>query len=298
VVKLVIATPAYGEIFYAPYVQTFYRLVRLCERNKWGSSFATISYADIVESRNFLLTHWFDKTDATHLLFIDADMGFDPQLVVDMVALDKPVAGVVYPKRQIDLERLTRLVTEGESPPRAINRAHEFILRRNARSGPVNKGFIEVDGIGAGVLLIRRDCVEAMLGKMPELSDTSAKKTSPLAKNLDRLIRAFEPLFVDTGRLSEDLAFCHRWRQCGGEIWANVTHEITHIGLHRYKGSYAAMRGGPRISVQTAPAATVAGTLPRPVKAAKPTPAGRNGRTAAVRAVKSAPSPPTEKPKR
>jgi hypothetical protein len=283
-VKITVCTPAYGEIFYTPYVQSLFRLVRTFERNKWSSTLATISYADIVESRNFLLTHWFDKTDSTHLLFIDADMGFEPQLVLDMIELDKPVVGVIYPKRQIDLDRLTRMAAAGEPASRAINKAHDFILRRNPRTGIVKgKGFVEVDGCGAGILLIRRDCVATLLEKIPGLSDKAAKKSSPLAKNLDRLIRAFEPIFVDTGRLSEDFAFCHRWRQCGGEIWANVGHEITHIGLHRFKGRYAGARSAPRISVQTGPS-VVTGTLTRPAKtgsiavSAKPsTPAARNG---------------------
>jgi hypothetical protein len=139
----------------------------------------------------------------------------------------------------------------------------------NARTGIVKgKGFVEVDGCGAGVLLIRRDCVATLLEKMPELSDKAAKKSSPLAKNLDRLIRAFDPMFIDSGRLSEDFAFCHRWRQCGGEIWANVGHEITHIGLHRFKGRYAGARSAPRISLQTGPS-VVTGALPVPAKTAR-----------------------------
>ena len=60
----------------------------------------------------------------------------------------------------------------------------------------------------------------------PNCPDTNAAKTSPLAKNLDRLIRAFDPLFVDNARLSEDFSFCHRWRKCGGQIWANAVHEL------------------------------------------------------------------------
>ena len=73
--KIAIATPAYGEIFYASYVQSLFRLVRALERAKIASTFTSVSYADIVESRNFLLTRWYDKTDATHLLFLDADLG-------------------------------------------------------------------------------------------------------------------------------------------------------------------------------------------------------------------------------
>jgi hypothetical protein len=78
-----------------------------------------------------------------------------------------------------------------------------------------------------------------MLRALPELSDVEAARTSPLAKDFSRLIRAFDPLFVDKTRLSEDFSFCHRWRQCGGQIWANTAHQITHAGLHRFKARYS-----------------------------------------------------------
>ena len=237
-VKVAISTPAYGEIFYTSYVESVLRLVRVLEQKKWASYFTTISYADIVESRNYLLTRWFDKTNATHLLFVDADMGFDTQLVLDMIALDQPVVGVVSPKRQIDLEKLARLSADGLPAVNAQATAHTFIVRHKAGAKADRRGFIEVNSCGSGIMLIRRDCVAHMLQAQPELSDANAPGTSPLAKDLSRLIRAFDPLFVDGARLSEDFSFCHRWRQCGGQVWANVAHEITHVGLHRYKARY------------------------------------------------------------
>jgi hypothetical protein len=265
--KILIATPAYGEMFYAPYVRSIIGLQKLLSRNRWDSTFATIAYADIVESRNFLLTHFFDNTDATHLLFIDADMGYEAKLIDEMMRTDKPVVGVIAPKRQIDLNRLAELARKGETPQRAIARSHSFLFRptkgRAASRPPA--GFVEVEGCGAGILLIKRDCVKTMLEKLPALSDTAAGKTSPLAlaRKLTRLIRAFDPLTVDGGRLSEDFSFCHRWRRlCGGEIWANISHEITHVGLQRFSGRYAdAMPGGPRI---------VLGNLPRKPAASGP----------------------------
>lgn len=239
--KITIATPAFGEVFYTPYVQSLFRLMRAFQRRKWDSTFASIAYADIAESRNFLLTRWFDKTDATHLLFIDADMGFPAELVLDMVDFGRPVVGVVYPKRQIDLERVAELAAAGEPAKRAIARAHNFIVRkkRGLSIASSHSGFMQVDGCGAGVLLIARTAVETMLKKMPDLSDATARTNSPLAANLDRLIRAFEPLRVNDALLSEDFSFCHRWNACGGEVWVNTAHEIEHIGLHRFKGRYS-----------------------------------------------------------
>ncbi|MBX9777184.1 MAG: hypothetical protein K2Y71_22645 [Xanthobacteraceae bacterium] len=249
--RILLATPAYGDMFYTPYVSSVIRLQRLLARDKHELIFAAISYADIVESRNFLLTHWYDKTDASHMLFVDADMGYDARLIADMIMLKKPLVGVVAPKRQVDLNRLAGLAARGEKAERAIARSHSFLVRPVARAGKprIANGFMEVEGCGAGIMLIERRLVKTMLEKLPEVNDTGAKKTSPLAKNLDRLIRAFDPVTVKGARLSEDYSFCHRWRTgCGGEVWANISHPITHVGLHRYSGRYQdAMPRGPRI---------------------------------------------------
>jgi hypothetical protein len=240
-IKITIATPAFGEVFYTPYVQSLFRLMRAFQQRRWESTFGSIAYADIAESRNFLLTHWFDKTDATHLLFIDADMGFPAQLVLDMVEFGQPLVGVVYPKRQIDIERIAEAVAAGEPARRAIARGHDYIIRKKrglSISSP-RKGFMQVDGCGAGVFLVARTAIETMLKKLPEINDTRAKTSSPLAANLDRLIRAFEPVRVDGALLSEDFSFCHRWKLCGGEVWVNTAHPVEHIGLHRFSGNYA-----------------------------------------------------------
>jgi hypothetical protein len=273
--KITIATPAYGETFYASYVKSVLSLQRTIDRRGWGSSFATISYADVVEARNYLLTRWFDHSDATHLLFIDADMGFEPPLVTDMIAFDKPLVGVIYPKRQVDLDRLASLAAKGEPADVAIARAHDFIYRPlNDRTPKREKGFLEVEGCGTGLMLIRRDCIETMLNKLPDLSDKDSKISTLMDRNMTRLIRAFDNLRVGDDRLSEDYSFCHRWRHlCGGEIWANIEHAITHVGIRHFKAKFEAARKGPRVVVKIGKDEIAAGA-----KAAA-TPEGQIGKT-------------------
>jgi hypothetical protein len=42
----------------------------------------------------------------------------------------------------------------------------------------------------------------------------------------------------ETGQyLSEDYAFCRRWRDLGGEIWADMEERLTHAGTAFYTGS-------------------------------------------------------------
>jgi hypothetical protein len=251
-IRITVATPAFGEMFYTPYVQSLLRLQRAVTKRGWTMQHASVSYAYVAESRNYLLTHWFDKSDATHLLFVDADMGFEPQLIFDMVALDKPVVGVIYTKRQVNLQRLTELAAKGEKARRAIARAHDFIIRPVRGRQPRRlKGFMEVEGCGTGIMLIKREAIATMLKTLPGINDTNAKKTSPFAADLDRFIRAFDNIEVGGVPLMDDFAFCHRWQAlCKGEIWARADQAVTHIGLHKFAASYIdAGGGGPRITV-------------------------------------------------
>ena len=262
--KLMIATPAYGELFYAPYVHSVLALTRHAHKNDWAYVFESISYAEVSEARNYLVTRFFDKTDATHLLFIDNDMGFPAKLVPDMVNIGKPVVGVVAPKRKIDLKRLADLARSERNTERAIAKAHEFVVHRRASAGPTRNGFVEVDACGGGILLIERNCISTLLQRAPELSDKLAGARTALTKNLDRLIRAFDPVVRGDGaRLSEDFAFCHRWRNvCGGEIWASVSHPITHVGLHHFAARYSdAAPVQPRLVVSPKVGKTVKGHI-------------------------------------
>jgi len=250
-VSIFVATPAFGDVFYTPYVQSLLRLGRAIDQRKWTMRHATASYAHINEARNYLLTHWYDKTDATHILFVDADMGFEAQIIFDMVALDKPIIGAIYTKRQMDLNRLAA-AAKNEPPERAIARAHDFILRPvRGRTPRKTGGFIEVEGCGTGVMLIQRSAITTMLKMLPEISVAKTMMTSPLSAGLDRMIRAFDNIVVDHKLLVNDFAFCHRWTVlCKGELWARADQSITHIGLHKFGASYMdAGVGGPRVTI-------------------------------------------------
>ncbi|HZS64619.1 MAG TPA: hypothetical protein VFA53_09000, partial [Xanthobacteraceae bacterium] len=254
-IRIMVATPAFGDMFYSPYVQSLLRLQRALIQRRDTMHHMAISYASVGDARNALVTYFHDKSDATHILFVDADMGFETQLIFDMVELSKPVVGVIYTKRQIDLNRLVAAAAKGETPQRAIARAHDFIIRPLRGRAPRRlKGFMEVAACGTGIMLIERATIATMLKTLPEINDTGARKTSPLAAGLDRLIRAFDPITVDGAPLMDDFAFCHRWGVlCKGEIWARADKAVTHIGLHRFAASYTDAGGDPRIITQAVP---------------------------------------------
>lgn len=169
-----------------------------------------------------MLTLWYDRLpQCTHMLQVDADMGFSAQLVLDMFDLDEPLAGCLYPKKTNPLSFVGRF----KDPPVEI---------RN--------GFLDMDGVGFGVTLIRRDCVTAMLEQGAAKSDDRLEHhtAGPLLAEwgVTRIIRAFDKIETDTGRMSEDLSFCRRHIQCGGRVWGAGHHKITHVGPYGFSGRF------------------------------------------------------------
>lgn len=227
--RVYIATPAYGGSFSAEYVQSLFRLLSARPKRPVEYKFSYIDYADIVTARNYLISDFFfNHADLTHLLFLDDDMGFEPALIAEMIALNEPLAGTIYPKRRVDLRKLH--AAKDLPYEKALARSVEFI-------GEVRKpmegkgGFISVNHCGTGIMLISRACIETMIAKLPELVDAKRFKGLPFAQKFTRFITPFDKLKTDDAEWSEDYSFCRRWVvDCGGKIWAQMNRNVRHAG--------------------------------------------------------------------
>lgn len=217
--------PAFGLLTQSHTAMSLFRLGQHLQMLGIPAAASTVSLPDIVDARNLFLTLWYDNSDASHLLFVDADMDFDSNLIVEMIKFGQPVVGALYPARVLPL----KFVGKAAHPHPADS---------------VVNGFIKVGGVGAGIMLIERDCITKMLAADPALS--SEKRTAGQTvrtlmdqMGLNRIIHGFDQLIVDDVKMSEDLSFCRRWQTtCGGEIWANIVYEIGHTGAFRFAGRY------------------------------------------------------------
>ena len=215
--SVLVMMPAYGQTMTSHTGGMLYALGQALTATGVKSQFLWFSMCDVVEARNVFLTRWYDEhPEYSHLLMIDADMHASPQLILDMIALNKPLVGVFYRNREQGHHGDINAVLIGHTLP---SDKHEML-----------GGFLKVAHVGAGFLLIRRDVVTQMLKKFPEINDLA--EVGKLSRaGVTRIIRAFEKMRDPIGQqLSEDYAFCERWLQCGGEVWANVEHKIDHIG--------------------------------------------------------------------
>ncbi len=242
---ILIATPAFGETVSLAYTRSLFGLQKHIRRNNVALdlTLGTLTSAFIDMARNYFATHMLENAAFTHLLFIDADHGYKPDLVLDMLALDKPVVGAVYAARDLDFDSLWTRARAIDSPDKLQSLATRYVLPPfvlDEQGKPERRGgFVRATMSGTGIMLIQRHVFERM-AELPGLMGRGAEIMQRDGYS-GRLLQCFRPIIQsDNLPLGEDLSFCRRWvQECDGEIWVSIDHEIQHVGPFTFKGRFA-----------------------------------------------------------
>lgn len=116
----------------------------------------------------------FLATDCTHLLFVDADIAFRPDDVFEMIETGYPLVGVPYAKKGFDFEYVANAVKEGVKPEHLHEYSGSYVYNEKAgvTKGQTHKAtgrrYIEVDTVGTGMMLLRREVIVAMMAHWHE----------------------------------------------------------------------------------------------------------------------------------
>jgi hypothetical protein len=224
-VKVFIAVPSFGYQINSETTASLVALTKeMTEAGIFGG-FSALSFPDIVDLRNVFLSVWYDALDATHMLFVDADMQFEPALIRDMLNADKPLIGSIYPKKRLPMDWVGSALVPPAEP---------------------EGGLLELQGLGCGTMLIRRDCIDNMIeaGTVEIDTDLSGTALNSLLEphGVKRIIRAFDKITTpDKRKLSEDFSLCYRHRKAGGKVYAAINHQITHLGVYPFSARYGDM---------------------------------------------------------
>lgn len=233
---LVIGTPMYGGLCTSEYTQSIIHLSEAA--NKSGVKFTTIFLGNeslIQRGRNTIAHHFLSMPDATHLLFIDADLKFRVEDVVKMIKADKSLIIGPVPLKGYNWEEVRQRALAGE---KEINRTggvfninHLPGIQMEDEETP-----FEIEHGGNAMMMIRRDCLEELAPHTPYYTNGGASLPDG-EKILD-----FFRVEIDKEKnhlLSEDYFFCSSYRKIGGKVWCAPWCEIGHFGAHLFNGHYA-----------------------------------------------------------
>jgi hypothetical protein len=228
---LFVATPCHGGQVTIEYLHSVVALEAACAERGVGCHVELLEDDRIIaRARARLARTFLAHPTATHLLFIDADIGFAAENAFRLLDAAHDLAGGVYPIKSLDWDHIRAKAQAGAADLQAASLSYVVrFLPHPGNAVEIEAGFAKVAYVGTGFMLIRRAALQQVADAHPELT-----------ANLDegRTAMVFEPMIEpETGEyLSEDYAFCRRWRDLGGEIWADAEARLTHVGHATYSG--------------------------------------------------------------
>lgn len=169
------------------------------------------------------LTQW---PQATHLFFLDDDIGWPAQKVVDMIRHDVDLVAGVYPKKTDNPEYPVQLAMEDGQP-----------IEKN--------GLYKAALAPTGFMCIKRHVLERLAAKAGQYLDTTNPNASVWQFNI------FDNgFFLPSGEVplnqggvrgefwGEDYYFGRKWRDMGGDIWIDPDIEFSHRGSKAWRGNF------------------------------------------------------------
>lgn len=273
--RLFVATPMYGGQNNGMYMKACLDLQGICIQHGIDVRFSFLFNESLItRARNYLVDE-FLRSGATHLLFIDSDIHFDPQDVLALIALNKDIVGAPYPKKSINWRNIAGALIKNPTinPGELDGLVGDYVFN----PVPGTKQFkvtepLEVMEIGTGYMMVKREVFDKFREAYPK---QNYKPDHVGQANFDgsRYIHAYFDTVIDNGYtyddlytlvqkaskgenveeqaknfmeiektashryLSEDYMFCQYARRIGIQIWLCPWMKTQHIGTYAFTGN-------------------------------------------------------------
>jgi hypothetical protein len=208
--KVHIAMPCYGGMLTESTFMSFIKWANTARQLGIDWTLETMVNESLISrARNTLTAKFLDMPDATHLFFVDADIGWEPWHLLVLLNRDVDVCAGLYPMKTMPI----KWVVNGFE---------------GAEEGP--DGFQEVSKAGTGFLLMKKHVFDK-LKSHPAVKQY--KNDIGLDPKYDQHLKTYFDTAVRQNRYySEDWTFCENWRDLGGKIWVDKRILLRHSGSY------------------------------------------------------------------
>ena len=233
-----VATPMYGGMCSGYFTNSLIAMTSVMKQCGWDMSFSSMFNESLIQRGRNALVHQFLKTPCTHLMFIDADIKFDPAHIPPMVEADVDIICGIYPKKEINWHGVEKAVKEGVETNKLPTRTGSLVVNLVDYTGsvtvPENKP-VELWNGGTGFMLIKREVLEGLADKV----SSYVNDVTIMNGNIDSRIVEYFACSIEPGTerlLSEDYHFCYVARKNGYKVWAAPWVRLGHLGSYLFEG--------------------------------------------------------------
>ena len=205
-----IAMPCYGGMLTESTFMSFIKWANTARQLNIDWTLETMVNESLISrARNTLTAKFLNMPDATHLFFVDADIGWEPWHLLVLLNRDVDVIGGLYPMKTMPIKWVVNGIEGAEEGP---------------------DGLQEVSKAGTGFLLMKKHVFEKM-NSHPAVKQY--KNDIGLDPVYDQFLKTYFDTAVRQNRYySEDWTFCENWRDIGGKIWVDKRVLLRHSGSY------------------------------------------------------------------
>lgn len=206
-----ICMPCYGGQLYESCFISFIKWSNMARQLGIDWTVETMTNESLISrARNTLTAKFLNNPTSTHLMFIDADIGWEPWHLLALLNHNVDVIGGLYPMKSLPVKWCVNGIPGAP------------------QDDPT--GLVEVTKTGTGFLLIKRDVFE-------KLNSHPAVKPFNNDIGLDPALNPFMKTYFDTAvrenrYYSEDWTFCENWRDLGGKVYVDRRVLLRHTGTY------------------------------------------------------------------
>ncbi len=246
--SLFLATPMYGGQCHGIFTRSVMDLSALCVQYGIDMQVYFLFNESLITRARAYCCDEFMRSNKTHLMFIDSDIGFNPHDVIAMLALQSDdteydVLCGPYSKKVISWEKIKQAVDKGfadENPENLGRYVGDYVFNpiTDQPSIRLNEPAQISEG-GTGFMMIRRQTFLNFDKAYPEKSYKPDHVRTAEFDGSREIMMYFDcEIDPETKRyLSEDYLFCQRVRKMGGKVWLCPWMQLQHAGSYIFGGS-------------------------------------------------------------
>lgn len=228
--KIMVGTPAYDQPV-LDYTKSFLASAELFAKANWELRACMIGGLCYVHTARNLIVDSFLHSDCDELIFIDADIGWQPEDLLELCRIERNVIGGVAPYRSNDIGFPVIYKQDGEG-----HYTGSYLPGTDVC-------LLAVSILPTAMMRIQRGVFTKLVEKGEALKVLDSGKDRYAPSKIYRFFdfevehkvdeKTGEPYIVEYG---EDVTFCHKLARVGIEIWCDPRMTLRHHGRTFFEG--------------------------------------------------------------
>lgn len=225
------------NVAHREYINSVLLLSDLLRSEGYSMALYTIGGEELTAgSKNFLVNNALKTENLLGVLFLDANLGVNPQDILSMIESGKDVIGGLVPKKSLNWQSIKNAVVLKKDNLQLYSGIFPIKLKENSDITIEYGSPFEVRHLDSSIMYVSSDVFQ----KLEPLCEKYLENPLNNSQVNSEIVEYFKTSILKENKelLSEDHFFCELWGSAGGSVWVAPWVECSQSGVFTYEGRF------------------------------------------------------------